>query len=308
MLPPMQVRMSTAPGTWGVEAQGDPGNPPWSLLLSEIADLGFEGTELGPLGYLPERPGRLREELAARSLALAAGFVMEPFHEAARRARILEVARRTCALLRDAGGRRLILIEALVPGRARCAGRSDEAPRLDGRRWRDMVRLIDEVADVARDEELDVVFHPHVGTYVEFADELARLMDDVDDGIGLCLDTGHAAYAAMDPVDLLRVYGERVRHVHLKDLRGDVIARGHAAGLGFADAVAAGAFCALGSGDVDFASVRTALDEVGYRGWATVEQDRLPGDPRASQDARTSLEHLRRVGLASGVTTEEVAT
>jgi inosose dehydratase len=304
----MQVRMSAAPGTWGIESPGDPANQPWSLVLSEIADVGFDGTELGPLGYLPERPGCLRQELAERSLRLAAGFVMEPFHEAARQVRILDVARRTSAILRDAGGELLVLIGSLVPERAGCAGRTAEASRLDDRRWRDMVRLIEEVAAVGRDEELEVVFHPHVGTYVEFADELARLMDDVDDAVGLCVDTGHAAYAGVDPVVLLRAYGERVRHLHVKDVRRDVLGRCHADRRGFADAVAAGVFCPLGSGVVDFTAVRNALDELGYRGWATLEQDRLPGDARASLDARTSLEHLRRVGIASHATTEEVAT
>jgi inosose dehydratase len=304
----MQVRTSTAPVTWGVESSDDPANPPWSFVLSEIADLGFEGTELGPLGYLPDRPAALREELAARSLCLVAGLVMEPFHQAARRLRLLDVARRTCALLRTVGAGRVLLIEALVPERTSCAGRSAEAPRLDDGRWRDMVRLIEEVADLVRRADLEAAFHPHAGTYVEFADEVERLMEDLDDGVGLCVDTGHAVFAGVDPVDLLRAHGERVRHLHVKDVRGDVLARCRAEGVDFADAVAAGAFCPLGAGEVDFAAVRDALDELSYRGWVTMEQDRLPGDAQASADAAASLEHLRRVGIASHPAADEVST
>jgi inosose dehydratase len=288
----MQVRISSAPAMWGVESAHDPANPTWPSVLAAMADVGFEGTELGPLGYLPERADVLREALAARSLELSAAFVMEPFHDATRRADILDVARRTCALVRDTGGLQLVLIEALAPVRLGAAGRSEEAPRLEEPRWRDMVVTIDEVAAAARDHGLQATFHPHAGTYVEFADEIERLMVDMSDRVGLCLDTGHAAYAAIDPVDLLRAYGDRVHHVHLKDVRADVLARCTASGLSFTQAVTAGVFCPLGEGMVDFVAVREGLAEVGYEGWATIEQDRVSdhGDPRA--DAEASLEHV----------------
>lgn len=303
----MQVRIATAPGTWGVESAGDPANPPWRTVLSEIAGVGFEGTELGPHGYLPERSGPLRDELDARSLCLVAGFVMEPFHDPRSHARILEVARRTCALLRDAGAARVVLIEALAPERLPWAGRS-AAPRLDGARWQGMVAAIEEVGRVAAQHDLQATFHPHAGTYVEFADEVERLMGELDDDIGLCVDTGHCAYAGIDPVDLLRAHGERVRHLHLKDVRADQLARCLAGGLAFTDAVAAGVFSPLGVGDVDFVATRNALMEIDYQGWATMEQDRRPGDPRARADAAASLDHLCRVGIASSTPTLRSST
>ncbi|HEX7299596.1 MAG TPA: sugar phosphate isomerase/epimerase [Solirubrobacteraceae bacterium] len=295
----MRVQISAAPGTWGVESPCDPANPPWRRLLSEIADIGFEGTELGPLGYLPDTSDVLARELASRSLSLVAGFLMEPFHEPARRGAIVEVAERTCRLLRDAGARRLVLMEALVPSRMSGAGRSDEAPRLDDARWRRMVAAVEEVVHVAVGHGLQTTFHPHAGTYVEFVDEIEHLMADLDDAIGLCLDTGHCVYAGIDPVEMLCTYGSRVRHLHVKDADEDVLARCLADGMGFADAVAAGVFCALGRGDVDFGAFCEGLRAIGYEGWATVEQDRLPNAGRPRVDAEASLEHLRRVGIAS---------
>jgi inosose dehydratase len=293
----MQVSLSMAPGTWGVESPRDPANPPWPAVLSEIAEIGFDGIELGPLGYLPENRALLRSELASRSLSLVAGFVMEPFHEPSRRAAIRDVAERTCALLDDMGAAHLVLIEAIVPARALHAGRFDDAPRLEDARWRLMLGAIDEVALLAAEHGLEATFHPHAGTYVEFADEVARLVAELDGAVGLCLDTGHCAYSGIDPVALFRAHSARVRYLHFKDARNDVLARCHEDGLGFADAVAAGVFCPLGRGNVDFVGFRDVLADSDYQGWATVEQDRLPGagDPRA--DAQASLDHLRRVGI-----------
>jgi inosose dehydratase len=300
----MHVRIATAPGSWGVETAGNPANPPWRAVLSEIAGLGFAGTELGPLGYLPERPEALAAELGERGLHLAAGFVMEPFHQSAQTERLLAVARRTCTVLREVGAVDVVLIQALSAERARCAGRSAEATRLDDARWSDMVSAIERTAQVAADHGLHASFHPHAGTYVEFADEIARLMDDLDDGLGLCVDTGHCAYAGIDPADLLRRHGHRVRHLHLKDLRGEVVREGRA----FQDAVAAGVFCPLDAGDVDLRAVRDALADLEYDGWATVEQDRLAGDGLAKMDAAASLAHLRRIGLLSSADGERIAT
>lgn len=285
----MQLRAATAPGSWGIETPDDPANPPWRVVLAEIAAAGFDGVELGPLGYLPDRASGLRAALAASSLELAAGFVMQPFHDAGRREQVLELAGRTCALLADAGGRSVVLIEALVDERSRTAGDYARASRLDAGGWRGMIETVERAAHVALERGLTPTFHPHAGTYVEFADEVDRLMADLDRSIGLCLDTGHCAYAGIDPASLAREHGDRVRHVHLKDVRLDRVAGGRA----FQDAVAARVFCPLGAGDLDLADVRDALAEIGYDGWATIEQDRALGDGRAAADAAASLDHMR---------------
>lgn len=292
--------MATAPGSWGVEPPGDPNAPPWEEVLDEIAAAGFAGVELGPVGYLPEEPGRLTTELAARHLQLAGGYVMEPFHSRRSQADVLATARRTCRILAGGGARHLVLIEALEPARSVTAGRASAAPRLDAGGWTALLDTVHEIAGLAAGEfGLETAFHPHVGTYVEFRDEIERLLAGTDpDLVGLCVDTGHFAYVGLDPADLLRQHADRVRYLHVKDVRGDTLAGARARHLTFEDAVAAGVFCPLGEGAVDFMAVRHALEDIDYAGWATFEQDRLIGDPRAKPDAEASLEHLRRVGIA----------
>jgi inosose dehydratase len=286
----VSVRLATGPVSWGVDFAHTPGNPPWSRVLDGVRDAGYGGLELGPIGYLPEDPARLREEVGARGLEVVGGFVFEPLHDATQRERIVGLAGRVAALVAAVGGRSLIVIDLVVPERAATAGRSERAPRLDacGRRaLEDVLASIGRIADAAG---LVAAVHPHAGSYVEFADEIRAVAELAP----LCVDTGHAAYAGLDAGGLLREYGSRVALVHLKDADARVLA----AELGFWDAVAAGVFCPAGRGVVDFAAVGAALRDAGYDGWATVEQDRLAGgDPVA--DLVASRRTLERLGLAA---------
>ena len=296
----MSLQIATAPGSWGVETPAEPRNPPWERVLDDVARAGFDGIELGPVGYLPDRPARLSSELAARRLALAAGFVMEPFHRRSARLDVLAAARRTCRLLAGAGARTVVLIEAIQPARSATAGRPAAAERLDRRGWATLLDTVTEVARVAAAEfGLQAAFHPHAGTFVEFEDEVGRLLAGTDPAlVGLCLDSGHALYAGIDAAALVRASGERVRHVHLKDVRPDVLSRARLRRLTFERAVASGVFCPLGAGAADLEGLRDALAAARFRGWATFEQDRLAGAGDARGEAEASLGHLRRIGLA----------
>jgi inosose dehydratase len=292
------LRLANAPVSWGVEDPSDPSTPRWPGVLSDIAGAGFAGTELGPLGYLPEDPVTLRRELDERGLELVGGYVFEPLHTEAAAARALELARRTCALVSAAGGVLLVIIPGFTPEREPTAGRRAAAPALSEAGWDTMVEALAEIARVAREEHgLIGVVHPHAGGYVEFEDEIERLVDATD--LPLCIDTGHCAYAGIDPVALYRRLADRVAYFHLKDVDPERLERALERELGFEEAVGERVFCPLGGGVVDFAGLAAALTEHGFVGWATVEQDRLPTDSTTpAADAAASLAHLREVGLA----------
>jgi inosose dehydratase len=291
----MQLRIANAPTSWGVEDPEDGANPSWDRLLNEIAAAGYAGTELGPLGYLPTDPDRLRRELADRDLTLVGGYVFEPLHTRAGTAAALDAGRRTCELLAAAGARHLVIIQGFTPERERAAGRPDAGPPLDDAGWAILVDGVGQLARLAGEHGLVGVFHPHAGTHVEFDDEIDRLVAETD--VPLCIDTGHCAYAGIDPVALIERLGERVVYLHLKDVDHHRLSGALALELGFEEAVGERVFCPLGDGVVDFAALAGALD--GFEGWATVEQDRLPTDSTTPADhAAASLAHLRAAGLA----------
>jgi inosose dehydratase len=159
-----------------------------------------------------------------------------------------------------------------------------------------MIDLLRCSAERATARGIRPVVHPHAGGFIEFEDEIERLLADSD--LALCLDTGHAAYAGIAAQDALRAHGDRLTHVHLKDVRGDVLARVRDERLDFWAAIDAGVFCPLGHGVVDLRAVLAALGEVGYGGYATIEQDRVPGRGSPLDDLAESRRVLASAGLA----------
>ena len=138
-----------------------------------------------------------------------------------------------------------------------------------------MKATLEVVADVAVEAGLDAAVHPHVGGFIEFADEIEWVVENTP--LNLCLDTGHLAYAGVDPAGAIRSYADRLVHVHFKDIFADVHAAVIAERIGFWDALARPIFCPVGHGVVDIRAVLQALAEIGYDGYATIEQDRVPG-------------------------------
>jgi inosose dehydratase len=146
---------------------------------------------------------------------------------------------------------------------------------------------------------LKTVFHHHCGGYIETPDESRELLARTDpDLVGLCLDTGHWHYGGGDAVACVREFGERVRYLHLKDCSAAIAARCRAQKLDYFQATAAGVFCELGKGEVDFPTVIAEMEKLGYDGWAIVEQDILTEDLAApKQSAKANREYLRSIGL-----------
>jgi inosose dehydratase len=281
----MRLELATGPVCWGVDFADAPANPPYAQVLEGAVAAGFRWLELGPLGYLPA-------DLvpADHGLGIAAGSVFEPLHDPRRLAASERAATATADRLAALGARLLVVIAAVTPERAACAGREGNAPRLAARGRDALARAIDRVAQIARARGLEPVLHPHAGTYVEFPDEIEPLLELAD----VCLDTGHLAYAGIDPAAACRQWGRRVRHVHLKDVSRARVRED------FWASVRAGAFTPLGHGSVDLAAVVDALRAIGYEGWAVVEQDRAAdaaGDPVA--DLRASRDYMQALSARS---------
>ena len=297
----MQLSIGNAPCSWGVEFAEDPRNPPWQRVLDEAAAAGYDGIELGPIGYMPEDPSVLRESLAARELSLIGGVVFRPFHDPTKWEEVLDASRRTCGSLAAHGAKLLVLIDSIAASRAPTAGRPEEAERLTGDDWRGFVERLRSVARMGREDYgLTVALHAHAAGFCEFEDELERALEVIDEALlSICLDTGHCVYAGFDPVDFYKRHAGRICYLHFKDVDPGVKSKVIEERIGFYDACAQGLFCTLGEGSVDFARLREAMIAEDFEGWATVEQDCDPaGATSPADDARANLAYLREVGLA----------
>jgi inosose dehydratase len=291
------IVLATSPTTWGVDFADAPENPTPDDVLDDIERSPLGALELGPVGYLPEDPTLLRQALRSRNLTAVGSFLFESLHDPGCRDQVVTVARRACRAIRAAGGTVLVVIDRPGRERASTAGRSRVAHRLSRPRWLAFIDTVSAVCAIAETHNLSPAFHPHAGSYVEFADEIERLMSDTD--ISLCLDTGHAAYAGILAEEAIVKYASRLTHLHLKDVNQQVLDRVHEQPLGFWRAIEAGIFCPLGEGTVDIAKVASALRSTGYGGFATIEQDRVPGTGAPLEDLSRSLRVLAAAGIES---------
>jgi inosose dehydratase len=293
------LHLAATPVSWGIDFADHPDNVPWETAFGEIASLGFGLVELGPPGYLPRDGAQAAQALDALGLRAVGSWLVLPLHELSP-AEAAAAARPVIAWIAAAGGSRVIVIDEVGAERGATAGDRDRAQRLDtagASRLRDAIRA---VSDTAAEAGVRPVLHAHAGTYIEFEDELEWALAELDaDELGLCVDTGHCAYAGIDAAALVRRHADRLEHVHLKDLDAAALSAAIRDRVGFWPAVHAGVFCPLGQGTVDLPGVLDALQAADYTGAATVEQDRHPG---AATDARgdvaASLDVLRQLGVA----------
>lgn len=298
----IRIKVGTAPVSWGImEVDGWSEQQPYGSVLDEMREALYSGTELGPYGYFPSEPDRLRAELKERGLDLVAAFVPIPLSDGSQHEAALAEVMRTAELLAEAGARKIVLADAMSRERMAVAGRVSASDGMSDEQWEEAARTLARAARSCQALGLDAVFHHHAGTYIETPDEIERLSESVDaDLLGLCLDTGHYYYGGGDPVDAVRKYGSRIRHLHLKDVRPDVLEEVRRDGVDFLEAVRRGVFCELGEGAIDFSYIISALTAEGFNGWAIVEQDIDPSrsSVKPLESAIRSRKFLRqRIGL-----------
>ena len=298
----MSLRIGAAPCSWGVEFPDDPNNPPWEQVLDEAKEVGYGGIELGPIGYMPEDTSMLGDALESCGLDLVAGVVFRPFHNPNAWDEVVDGVTRTARSLSAHGAERLVFIDSIAPARAPFAGRAGDAPRLEGAAFSAFIERLRVAAKIGHEEYgLTVSLHAHAGGYIEIEDELDAVLDAIDeDLLKVCLDSGHCAFAGFDPVATYKRLASRIDYLHFKDVDLKVREYVVAESVGFYDACAQGVFCNLGRGTVDFEALKQAIDESGFDGWATIEQDCDPaGATSPVDDARINLEYLRSVDLAA---------
>lgn len=296
-------RVANAPCSWGVieNIEGDQGL--YGPVLDEMRETGYVGTELGDWGFMPTDPGRLRDELGARDIALIGSWVSVFLHDARRHAQSAQDALRTARLLAAVGGPDSVIILGNDPygdpARTLHAGRITPDMEMDAATWAAFAGGAMLVARRVRDETgLRTVFHQHVGTWVETPRETRRLMEMTDPGLlGLCFDTGHWQFAGGEPVPGIEAYASRIWHVHFKDCAPEIASRSRGEGWDAITSVGRGVFCELGKGGVPFTSVRDALGAIGYRGWIVVEQDILPGMGTPKESAARNRAYLASIGI-----------
>lgn len=292
------MKIGSAPDSWGVWFPSDPKQIPWQRYLDEVAEAGYEWTELGPYGYLPTDIPTLRRELAKRGLKVAATAVMGHLEDPEAWPEFEKQILGAAEALAAVDGEFLVLIDDVYSDL--WTGKLLRPRRLGAEEWQRLIDRTHQVADIARDRfGLALTFHPHAETHVEYEEQIERFLAETDPArVFLCFDTGHHAYRGGDPIAFMRRHHRRIPYLHLKSVDPAVQARVQGEDLPFATAVAEGVFCEPSHGAVDFLAFRDLLREIGYDGFATVEQDMYPAPfDKPLPIARRTREYLREIGI-----------
>lgn len=286
----MSIKIAGAPISWGVcEVPGWGYQLTPERVLTEMAEAGLTATELGPEGFLPADPAALVALLEKHGLSCVGSFapvvLHDPGHDPA-----ADVAPVLDSLVASHGS---MLVLAAATG----TDGYDSRPELDDTQWATLLTNLDRLAAVAAERGITAVLHPHVGTMVENGAEVDRVL--AGSSIPLCLDTGHLLIGGTDPLRLAQSVPDRIAHAHLKDVDATLAARVQAGELTYTEAVAAGMYTPLGTGDVDIAGIVTVLLANGFDGWFVLEQDTiLDGEPQGEgplRDVLSSVAHLQDI-------------
>jgi len=294
----MNVRIGTAPDSWGVWWPDDPRQIPWQRFLDEVVEADYEWIELGPYGYLPTDLRVLRTELDKRHLKVSGTFAMARLEDPKAWPELERQVVGAGKSLSALGAKFLVLIDDTYSDGL--TGKPTGPSQLDELAWKRLVDPTHRVADLVRDRfGLTPVYHPHAETHVEYEEQIETFLEQTDPTrVALCLDTGHHAYRGGDPVTFLRRHHQRIPYLHLKSVDQKVQKKVASERIPFALAVAMGVFCEPSHGAVDFPAFRDVLQSVNYQGWATVEQDMYPAPfDKPLPIAKRTRAYLREIGI-----------
>jgi inosose dehydratase len=272
-----RFHFACAPDSWGVlDYPGPSWNQSYEKMLDEMVIAGYTGTELGPYGFFPTDPAILKPQLDKRKLKLLGSFVPVVLSDPASADIAVAHIRKVGDLLSALKAPFLVLADAQSEERNRISGRVpiDGSAGLTAAQWKNVAHVVEEAVKVSAEFGLDLVFHPHVATYVETPEECERFFDvTAHTGIGLCLDTGHCDYGGGDTLTEAAKFASVLRFLHIKDVDMDVLMEARRKKLNFEQAIEEKVFTIIGQGSIDFPALFRLLDKNKYSGWMVIEQD-----------------------------------
>ena len=288
-----KIMLGIAPIGWTNDDMPDLGaENTFQQCVSEMALAGFSGCEIG--NKYPSDPVVLKKALDIRKMRIAnrwfSSFILsKPFSE------VEEDFRKNCAFLQAMGAKRIGASEQSGSIQGTDKAVFDCKPVMSDKEWKDFCSGLDRLGAIALEYGISLVYHHHMGTVVQTPEEIDRLMAGTDPKLfSLLYDTGHLAYTGADYLGVLKKHVDRVKHVHLKDIRPDVVAEVKKRHLSFLQGVRMGTFTVPGDGCIDFKPVFDILDKAGYEGWLLVEAEQDPAVANPFEYALKAREYIKR--------------
>jgi len=173
-----------------------------------------------------------------------------------------------------------------------------DRPRFTDEQWQQMTKGLNQLGSIAKANGMQLCYHPHVGTGVQDLKDIDKLMaNTTPENVTLLLDTGHLYYAGVDPLAVTKKYANRIKHVHLKNIRQSVLDKSEEDGISFLDSIQKGVFTVPGDpkGAIDFPPILQELAKAHYQGWLVVEAEQDPNKTNPLENAVIARTYLRKL-------------
>ena len=275
MLDKNKVKLGIAPIAWTNDDMPDLGaENTFEQCISEMALAGFTGCEVG--NKYPKDTKVLKKALDLRGMQICnawfSTFLTTKPYEETEKEFIKHIT-----FLKEMGAKVVGISEQGHSIQGTDLSIFDDKYVMNDEEWELLCTGVNKLGKVAKDMGITLTFHHHMGTVVQTAAEIDRLMENTDPELfNLLFDSGHLAYCGEDYMYILKKYINRIKHVHLKDIRPDVIADIKAKGESFLQGVRKGTFTVPGDGVIDFAPIFEVLAENNYEGYVLVEAEQDP--------------------------------
>ena len=271
------VKLGIAPIAWTNDDLPELGGEnTFQQCVSEMALAGFTGSEVG--NKYPKDPAVLKPALELRGIEICNAWfstflISKPYEETEAEfekhvAFLAAMGAKVVGVSEQSYSTQGIQTQPVFEGKY----------EMNDREWADLCEGLNRLGKLSLEKYgVALTFHHHMGTVVQTAAETDRLMAGTDPAlVSLLFDSGHFAYCGEDPVAMVKKHAGRIKHVHLKDIRPDVVKRVREERLSFLEGVRQGAFTIPGDGCVDFDPIFACLAETGYEGYMVVEAEQDP--------------------------------
>jgi len=286
------IRLAIAPIGWTNDDMPELGGEiPFEQCISEMALAGFEGSEVG--NKYPRDPERLNKALKLRGLTICNAW----FSSFLTTKSLVEVEKdfvQQCDFLFAVGARVIGAAEQGNSIQGKPLPIFDAKPRFTNEEWKRLTEGLNHLGALAKKKGMQLVYHHHMGTGVQTTEEIDRLMEMTDpELVGLLYDTGHLVFSGEDHLAILHKYLKRIKHVHLKNVRFEVMEKAKKEKWSFLQAVRNGVFTVPGDGGLDFVPVFDALKSGGYKGWWVVEAEQDPAKANPLEYALIARKYIK---------------
>src|SRR4051794_37332676 len=262
--------------------------------VSEMALAGFEGCSIGH--KYPKDPKDLKHELSLRSLTASEPWASTYFTINEMKETTLKSFHHQMNFIKELGGADMVVAELGGAVHPLPVAVFANRPVFSDDQWKALLDGINHIGKIATDNGMQLCYHPHMGTGVMYKPDIDRLMEGTDEkNVHLLFDSGHLLFAGVDPLEIAKQYGKRIKHLHLKNVREKYIEEAHAKHWSFRDAVEAGVFTVPGDpeGSLDFPPIFQALADADFGGWIVIEAEQDPAKAYPLVYAKMARDYLR---------------